>query len=69
LDSIEWSKIHDFETALHRPMSKGIRQKKRYPSLNSAVTPYALDSLEIEGKKYNKGGTWKTSIRIYLIFS
>ena len=30
MDSIDWSEIHHFETALHSPLFKGIKQKKRY---------------------------------------
>jgi hypothetical protein len=33
MDSIEWSEIHHFETALHSILFKGIKQKKRYPYL------------------------------------
>jgi hypothetical protein len=31
MDSIDWSEIHHFETALYRALFKGIQQKKRYP--------------------------------------
>jgi len=30
MDSIDWSEIHHFETALYSPLFKGIKQKKRY---------------------------------------
>jgi hypothetical protein len=31
MDFIDCSEIHHFETALHSPLLKGIKQKKRYP--------------------------------------
>jgi hypothetical protein len=39
MDSIDCSEKHHFETALHRPLFKGIKRKKRYP--------YATIGLEI----------------------
>ena len=38
MDSIDWSEIHHFETALYSPLFKGIKQKKRYPYPNFDVT-------------------------------
>jgi hypothetical protein len=30
MDSNDWPEIHHFEMALYSPLSKGIKQKKRY---------------------------------------
>ena len=34
MDSIDWSEIHHFETALHSPLFKGIAKKRDTHTLN-----------------------------------
>jgi hypothetical protein len=45
MDSIDWSEIHHFETALYRPLFQGIEQKKRYTYATIAIKSIGYVSL------------------------